>query len=298
MTSIGRDGEDRDVLDRRIPKPRIELPAGSLVATTAAFLRASGARHRQLERTSFRTPLGNVVLAELLERGAVQVAGPGTAAQTRAVVGMLLARGAEQVFIDGAIDRRSAASPDIADGVVLSTGAVVHEQVDEVVRLTQRTVELMRLPAVEDERLARLASGTHADLAVDEAYGAVALAPLFALRASRANVTTLLGGARSTRALIVRGALCASFLDHLLAARPASPLTIVVGDATKVFLEGRGCSWYRAQGIDVQALRPVSLLAVTVNPVAQWPRPVVVRDLRERLQVALVDTPVIDVRDP
>ena len=36
VTSVGRDGEERDVIDARIEKPRVRLRAGSLVATTDA----------------------------------------------------------------------------------------------------------------------------------------------------------------------------------------------------------------------------------------------------------------------
>ena len=58
LTSIGRDGEERDVIDSRIEKPRSRLPAGSLVATTDALLRASAIPHEVLEDTGMRTPLG------------------------------------------------------------------------------------------------------------------------------------------------------------------------------------------------------------------------------------------------
>ena len=37
VTSIGRDGEARDVLDERIEKPAIHLRAGSLVATNYLY---------------------------------------------------------------------------------------------------------------------------------------------------------------------------------------------------------------------------------------------------------------------
>ena len=67
VTSIGRDGEARDVIDARIEKPRIVLPAGSLVASTDALVRASGLAHELLERTGVRTPLGEVVIARLAQ---------------------------------------------------------------------------------------------------------------------------------------------------------------------------------------------------------------------------------------
>ncbi len=40
ITSIGRDGEESDVIEPRIVKPRIHCPAGTLVATTAPLLRS------------------------------------------------------------------------------------------------------------------------------------------------------------------------------------------------------------------------------------------------------------------
>ncbi len=49
VTSVGRDGEERDVIDARIEKPRVLLPAGSLVATTDGLLRASGLPYDLLE---------------------------------------------------------------------------------------------------------------------------------------------------------------------------------------------------------------------------------------------------------
>ena len=69
MTSIGRDGEEHDVIDARIEKPRIVLQAGSLVASTDALVRASGLAHERLAQTGVRTPLGEVVIARLAERG-------------------------------------------------------------------------------------------------------------------------------------------------------------------------------------------------------------------------------------
>ena len=64
VTSIGRDGEEHDVIDARIDKPRIVLQAGGLVASTGALLRASGVAHERLAQTGVRTPLGEVVIAK------------------------------------------------------------------------------------------------------------------------------------------------------------------------------------------------------------------------------------------
>src|SRR5277367_271885 len=57
VTSVGRDGEERDVIDSRIEKPRVRLGTGSLVATTDGLLRASNLPYETLENTGVRTPL-------------------------------------------------------------------------------------------------------------------------------------------------------------------------------------------------------------------------------------------------
>ena len=101
-----------DVIDARIAKPRVHLPAGSLVATTDALLRASGDPPRAARGPGVRTPLGRVLIARLHGRGAIEVAGPSAAGDVRAVSDTMLAGGAEQVLIDGAVDRRAASSPE------------------------------------------------------------------------------------------------------------------------------------------------------------------------------------------
>src|SRR5207253_1632907 len=128
--------EERDVIDARIAKPRVHLERGSLVATTGELLSASGLAHERLMLTGARTPLGEVVVARLSERGAVEVAGPSAAADVSAVSAAMQALGAEQVLIDGAIDRRAASSPAVAEGLVVATGAILAREIAEVVAAT------------------------------------------------------------------------------------------------------------------------------------------------------------------
>src|ERR1700736_3176272 len=54
VTSIGRDGEQHDVIDARISKPAVNLRAGDLVASTGALLRASALAHERLVQTGVR----------------------------------------------------------------------------------------------------------------------------------------------------------------------------------------------------------------------------------------------------
>jgi len=291
VTSIGRDGEARDVIDSRIEKPRIVLQAGSLVASTDALVRASGLAHERLEGTGVRTPLGEVVIARLAENGAVEVAGPSTAEDLGRVSDAMLAYGAEQVLIDGSIDRRAASSPAVADGLVIATGAVLGKEIEQVVAATRDAVELVRLP---------LADAGPADASNDGSTGPV-LERNLALGAEPAEIAALLREHPGASTFHVEGALSERFLEGLLAARTARAgreLRIVVGDPTKVFLTHRGVGWYCRQGVAIEVRRTIALQAITVNPVAPQSHRFDSRQLRELIEAAVEDVPILDVLDP
>jgi hypothetical protein len=294
VTSIGRDGEEHDVIDARIDKPAVTLQAGSLVATTGGLLRASGLAHERLAQTGVRTPLGEVVLARISEPGALEVAGPSAAADVRAVSEQMAALGAEQVLIDGAIDRRAASSPAVADGLVMATGAILGEDIEDVVSATSDAVELVRLPAADD---ADREQPTRTDADAER----ITLDRSAVLGAEPAAIAAVLREHPRARVLVVEGALGERYLEGLLAARrerAGRELRIVVGDPTRVFLSRRGPRWYARQGVSIEVLRRIELRAITVNPVAPQSHSFDSRALRESIESAVSDVPVLDVLDP
>jgi hypothetical protein len=282
VTSIGRDGERHDVIDARIEKPSIELHAGDLVASTGALLHASGVEHERLEQTGVRTPLGEVVLARLSQPGAIEVAGPSAAGDARAVAERMLELGAQQALIDGAIDRRAASSPAVADGLVVATGAILAERLDDVVELTSDAVDLVRLPRAELD-------GEH-----------VTVTRSLVLNAESEQLAALLRKHASAETFVVDGAIGERFLEGLLAARnerAGRELRIVAADPTHVFLSRRGPRWYARQGIVIEVQRTIELNAITVNPIAPQSHSFDSRELRESIESAVSGVPVLDVLD-
>jgi hypothetical protein len=287
VTSVGRDGERRDVIDSRIEKPRVHLVAGSLVATTGDLLRASGLKHEPPQKTGARTPLGEVLITRLQEGGTIEVAGPSAAAEVRHVSDAMLDRGAEQVLIDGAVDRRAASSPAVADGLVVATGAVLSGELEQVVARTKEAIELVRLPRAENG-------------AADEDER-VALERGLVLNGEPAAIARLLRERPRASTFLVEGALGERFLEGLLqarAARKGREVRIVVNDPTKVFLSSRGPSWYRRQGLALEVLRTIELRAITVNPVAPQSHRFDSRKLQAALEAEIDGVPVFDVLDP
>ena len=127
----------------------------------------------------------------------------------------MLAYGAEQVLIDGSIDRRAASSPAVADGLVIATGAVLGEEIEAVVAATRDAVELVRLP---------LADAGPADASNDGSTGPV-LERGLVLGAEPAEIAALLREHPGASTFHVEGALSERFLEGLLAARTAARRT-------------------------------------------------------------------------
>ena len=296
VTSIGRDGEQHDVIDARIDKPRILLQTGGLVASTDALLRASGVTHERLTQTGVRTPLGEVLIARLSEQGAVEVAGPSAGEDLRVVSDAMSALGAEQVLIDGSIDRRAASSPAVSDGLVMATGAVLSEEIEAVVAATKDAVDLVMLPVAG----LPVAGELLADAPVDGGEKHLTLPRQLVLAAEPSEIAALMREHPQADTFRVDGALSERFLEGLLAARTERAqrtLRIVVSDPTKVFLSHRGPSWYRRQGLAIEVLRTIDLKAITVNPVAPQSHRFDSQELRGLIEAAVPDVPVLDVLD-
>ena len=293
VTSIGRDGEASDALDDAIAKPPILLPPMALVATTEPLLERSEARAEVAVRTQHRTPLGRVVVGRLLERGAVEVAGPTAAQDVGEVVETMRRLGAGRLLVDGSIDRRAGASPRLADGVVMSTGAVLSADLDQLVRRTKAAVELLTLPAVEEAALhARAAALDASALLTDDEPVPL---PAAVVHDRVEELLPLLRGRSDVRAVVVRGAVVEPLLDQLARMRRRTPLPVIADDATRVFLARGTVARYRARGVRLAVLQPIPLLAVTTNPVAPLRHRFDPHELRARIAEELPGVPVLDV---
>jgi hypothetical protein len=295
ITSLGRDGEEWDVLDRDVGKPRVWLPAGSVVATTDVLWQRSGLRYETLHVTDYRTPLGRVVVGRVRSPGHVEVAGPSTAAQLRAVTVAITAAGVDHLLLDGSINRRIGCSPALVDGVVLATGAVVDRDPAQVARRTARVADLLRLPPVTEPRARAAAAGRTTPALLPEDGEPVALPARLPLAAGAADLGEVLRPYPGHCRLLLAGALCESFLRRVVDCRRGRPLTFVVVDSTKVLLSGYDRQWYEARGIWIETLHPTVLRAITVNPAAPGRYLLDPAELCERVAAAVPGVPVLDV---
>lgn|GEM_PF-327840 len=118
LTSIGYDGEEVDTVTG-LPKPKVVVEEGDMVATALPLLRASPARFTRLEFTGVDCALGPVYSGVATGPGRVVLAGPLSTKDVAVVL-----RGAPSdrvVLLDGAFSRL--APMVLSDALILATGA-------------------------------------------------------------------------------------------------------------------------------------------------------------------------------
>jgi len=267
LTSLGLDGERTDHLTG-LDKPRIMPPRGTLIATTIGSLDRSQYTMEQLERLPFHTALGAVLIGRAAGDRTVEISGPTTLSEVRVTVDHLRAHGAQMVLVDGAINRLGSASPRVSDAVIMATGGLVGDGLEETVEITTAALEMLTLPVVDEKTRALMAPETLSSaraIAVDGRGHRTAL-----------DLRTVVGeGVRvareverlEARMVFVAGALTQEFADDFARVLPPRrAVTLVVRDATVLIMSPATVARLRRRDIDVRVLTPLRVLAVTANP--------------------------------
>jgi hypothetical protein len=267
LTSLGLDGERTDHLTG-LAKPSIAPPAGTLVATTQGSLERSHYTMEVLQELPFHTPLGRVVIGRAGSEGKVEVSGPTTLAELRVTIEALQAHGADQVLVDGAINRIGSASPRVSDGVVVATGGMVGDTLDDVVETTVATLDMLMLPEVSAATRALVTpvlarSSRAVAFAADGAPTELDLGTVVGEGVTVAREIERLAACT----LYVGGALTQEFVDDFTRVLPPRhELRVVVRDATVLVLPATAVARFRRRGIALEVLTPLRILAVTANP--------------------------------
>ena len=263
LTSIGRDGESTDVVTGT-EKPSIFVPAGTLIATAKDMLRLGDVTKEILVTTGIPTPLGEVVVMRARSDGYVQLAGPSITAQLREVSRMFFELGATQSIIDGALGRKSLGARNVADGIILCTGASYNMSMDKVIEDTANFCRLMDLPKA-DTLPPEAADGLEACLKEHgEAY--------------------------------IAGALTDTMVIPLLRSGLLRNSRLVVADPSKVLLKPDTLDKLAVRDVTLQTKDAAQTLCVTVNPVSAYGWKFDKDEFIDRMRQS-VKVPVINVKE-
>ena len=204
---------------------------------------------------------------------------------------LLQALGATTVLVDGALSRKSLASPAITDAMILATGAALSTNMQELVRQTRFIYDLLHLPSIDLPCTAQLASIEQGIWAITEEDTPVNLEIPSALLLQQQKEKLYRHGNR----IFVSGAVSDKLLDTLRMQPEAAHTELIIKDFTRVFASPQAVRAYLQKGGKISVLRQPKLLAISINPWSPNGYTLHSDKLREAL-MDVVDVPVVDVR--
>lgn len=266
LTTIGLDGELQDSLFRH-DKPQIVVASGMIVANAKSLIIDSGLDYEILATTQINTPLGEIVLARVLSDGKTILAGPSTSCDLALIKDKLAEFEVDLFLVDGAVDRRSFSTPLLCDTTVLAVGAEVAWQRPLLLEKLKHHYQLLTLPGFEDASIVKYLKGLNEEIKL-VLFSSTGVPHHFTHHDLGQNLERLpLWQDCNLKLVYVRGMLSDQFLTKLLEQeRSATSFTILVSDATNIFLGKESLRKLETRGIKLQVLDPIHLSCVTVNP--------------------------------
>ena len=294
VTSTGRDGESQDLVTGT-EKPRVYLEEDMLVAVPTLLYDLADAGLEVIKKTKYSTAIGELLICRVKDAGYVQVAGPVINAEQKLLCQDMMQLGCSLILIDGAIDRKSIASPETSDAIILSTGAVLSRKMNKVVEETAHVVNLYRTPELEEGIIRDVITQNNFDdkiMLVNEDG-----------KIRKLNLITGLGAAKEingaidedTRYIYIPGAFTNSVISDI-SLNNLKQVQFVLKDPTKIFVNAMDWGLFRKKGFRVSVLKNIEIAAITVNPWAPAGYTFDNRFLLEEMQKAIPDIPIIDVR--
>lgn len=294
LTSIGRDGEDHDQVFL-IPKPPVRVWSGTVVATARDTLLRAKVRWKLLAATGLDSPMGEIAIVRVLDHGEMEIAGASRGCDQQKIIAQLKQCGCALIILDGALGRSQHASPAIAEGMILATGAAIGGSVRDVIRKTRDRLAILDIPQADPETLARCHDVFHrGGVGIWDRAGT----PLFRAEVATLNAAaTLLAFAdRDLGSIAVSGAVGKALwlaIGTLLARHTG--LSVVVADGTKLFIEHADVTTFRRQGGNLLAHRRINIAGITLNPFSPQGGHVVAEELLGAARQAFPEHAVTDV---
>ena len=266
LTSIGWDGEREDQVTLT-SKPRIYVDKGTLIATSKQLLRACDITKEIVFTTGMQTPVGEVIIIRALSDGYVELGGPSINSQVAEVCSLLKSLGCKLTIVDGALDRRTSASPAITEGTILSTGASLSKNIYEAVRDTTHTVKLLSIQKEDDLETLSLAE----QICISGRMGTIDRNNAIKM----IDVKTSLGSAKEltealdkhSRTIVIKGVVHDSLLEGIMnSLGHIKNLKIIAEDGTKLFLSPDILYRFTKRGGSLKVIAPIKLMCITCNP--------------------------------
>lgn len=291
LSSIGRDGETIDRVTST-SKPRIYIYRGTIISTASACLRLSDATLEILEVTDINTPMGFIVIARAVTDGYIELAGPSTNYQTKFVMQRMFGYGAEKVYIDGALSRKSFASPTVAEATIMSTGAAISNNFSKIIEETLHSYNMLTVKKYENEKIRERISQISESVYIISDDEVIFKSESTIIGYEKEIVDKI---TEDTKIIYTKGAITDVLADLLLRnLKPDIKPDIIIDDGTKIFIKKENIARLKLKGINIYSLNEINVVAITVNPFSADDYSIDSKTMIQALK-KYIDIPVFDV---
>lgn len=266
VTSIGRDGEGKDLVTFT-KKPRIYIGENILIATSKSCLLKSDVTLDIFDELNMSTPLGNIIIGKSVYPGFIEIAGPSTKNQTRKVIDEFMEYGCELAIIDGALSRKTFASPEVTEASILCIGAAFSENLEYLLEETCNLLKLFSMGRIKDS-IGELYDKNMVDCRI---------AFVYADRIEKSKSKTAIGSSveimsnfdKNLEFVFIKGVLTDKFVrDITNSSLNLGQVTFVAEDSTKLFIGKNTFDAFTARGGRIKVRKSMNIIGISVNPVS------------------------------
>ena len=286
VTSIGVDGEERDILYNTL-KPRITLHSGNIFVTSEKHFNEKKLEAKIIHISNQQTALGRIIIAEAKSTGQVILSGPSNSALMMEYIEKLKKLNVALILVDGALNRMSLASPSVTDAMVLCTGAACSINLNELLKKIKYQCELINIKKIDTTTLNKITNIKTGVWAVDENKITKLSDSLFS---TNINLDFL----QSHKNIYITGALTDNFVKEIIRKKNTNDFTIIVRDFSCIFLTLQNYYKFIRRGAKIKVKQNANLISVCSNPTSPQGYNYGAHELLTALQNGL-NIPVYDI---
>jgi hypothetical protein len=292
LVSYGRDGEETDILNRH-EKPKIFIPPQTIFVTTSGAFEKSDLKASLITNPEIKTTLGDVGIYKTGSIGGnIELVGINSTINLKRIK-EIVEKNVDLLIIDGALDRKSSAIPEITEGVILSTGAVLGNNEEVVIKRTLFEIEKINLSEIENAIVKKIIYDNPKEIGFLYKNGQ----SIFFTSPTTFDVIDELEKLTISEQsfIYLKGPLVDSFAEKLCYSLKAKNCAIVVRDSTHIFLNQRNFNFLKKQNINIFVLNRIKLLSLTINPLSPYGVKLNSEKLVSGFKLFLKDLPVYDL---
>ncbi|MDZ7673249.1 MAG: hypothetical protein U5K53_10555 [Halanaerobiales bacterium] len=267
LISYGRDGEEIDLITGK-KKPPVNVYPGSYFVTSSRALRDNTLKYKKIKSTDIKTTMGEVNLYQSLDQGVVQLVGINRISHLL-IVKDLIESFVDYTLIDGALDRKSSALPRLSEAMILSTGAVIGINIEDVIKKTSYELKKIMIDSLKDkDELLKLQSFENKGVSVlwTKNDGVVEFNSPTSLMLINDIIDYLeKNNIEKIKYLFINGAFTDTVAKKIFKLK-YNKFKLVVADSTKLFLNEMSFNLLTKNNIGINVLYPMNIIGLTINP--------------------------------